>query len=201
MQRRIADRDATDEYRLESRYRCERAGSTDLELDRAQRRQSLLGRKLMGHAPARCARDESQLALQCQAIDFVDDTIDLVRQRRSSSRHVVKIFEAAVSTMHLLHLGRHAQAPVTQHLEHLGVRLWHLRPLEHTERIEKHFERTRGRDGRIELSKAASGGIAGIDEHLLAARHRLGIQPLETAVRDENLAAYLEERRRSPSQA
>ena len=45
-----------------------------------------LRRVLVGDGPARCARDEAELALPVEPIDLVDDAVDLVRQLVARAR-------------------------------------------------------------------------------------------------------------------
>ena len=86
VQRRVGDGDAADEHRRESRDRRDRAGAPDLDVDAEHFGRHLLGGKLVRDRPARLARDEAELALQVEAIDLVDDAVDLERQLRRAAR-------------------------------------------------------------------------------------------------------------------
>ena len=80
VQRHVGHRRAADEHRLEARDRRDRAGATDLHVDGEQPRGHLLRRKLVRDRPARLARPEAERALQFEAVDLVDDAVDLERQ-------------------------------------------------------------------------------------------------------------------------
>ncbi len=64
--------------RFELRDGRQGSGAADLDVDVADDRRGLLGRKLVSHGPARVARDEAEALLPVEAIDFVDDAVDVV---------------------------------------------------------------------------------------------------------------------------
>ena len=74
--------DAADIDRLEIGDRRQRAGAADLDDDAVQPRARLLGRELVGDRPARRAAHEAQPLLPVDAVDLVDDAVDVVGQRR-----------------------------------------------------------------------------------------------------------------------
>ena len=78
--------DAADIDRLEVGDRRQRAGAADLDQDVVQPRARLLGRELVGDRPARRAADEAQPLLPVDAVDLVDDAVDVVGQRRPLDR-------------------------------------------------------------------------------------------------------------------
>ncbi len=80
VQRRVADRRAADEHRLQLGHRRELAGAADLHLDAAQRCHLLLRRVLVRDRPARLAAHEAELLLQREVVDLVDDAVDVERQ-------------------------------------------------------------------------------------------------------------------------
>ncbi len=80
VQGRVAHRYAADEYRFEPGHGRQCPSPTHLELDVADDGEFFFRRKLVRDRPARCPRDESQNLLIVQAIDLVDDTVDVVAQ-------------------------------------------------------------------------------------------------------------------------
>src|SRR5439155_25947601 len=83
VQRDVLHDDAADTDRLELADRCERAGTSDLDLDILEHGHGALGRKLVGDRPARRARHEAEALLPVDAIDLVDDAVDIVVEMRS----------------------------------------------------------------------------------------------------------------------
>ena len=77
VQRHIGDRRAADENRFHARHRRDGASATDLHVDGQQAGRHLLWRKLVRDRPARFASPEPEGALQLQAVDLVDDAVDL----------------------------------------------------------------------------------------------------------------------------
>ncbi len=80
-----------------------------------------LRRKLVGDGPARCARDESEVALPVEPIDLVDDAVDVVGKRVAPVTDARVILEAAVDPFDDRDLRAGAQAELAQRGEHLAV--------------------------------------------------------------------------------
>src|SRR6267142_2634653 len=78
VQRDVLHDDAADADRLELADRRERAGASDLDLDIPEHGHGALGRKLVGDRPARRPRHEPKPLLPVDAIDLVDDAVDVV---------------------------------------------------------------------------------------------------------------------------
>ncbi len=78
VQRRVLHDDAADADRLELADRRQRAGAADLDLDVLEHGRRLLGRELVRDRPARRARDEAEPLLPVEAVDLVDDAVDVV---------------------------------------------------------------------------------------------------------------------------
>ena len=78
VQRRVLHDDAADGDRLELGDRRQRAGAADLDLDVLEDGGGLLGRELVRDRPARRARDEAEPLLPVEAVDLVDDAVDVV---------------------------------------------------------------------------------------------------------------------------
>ena len=89
VQRRVGDDDAADRHRIEPRDGRQRAGAPDLNFDVAQNGRRLFGREFMRRRPARRARDEAQAFLQREAIDLVDDAVDVIAERSALALDVV----------------------------------------------------------------------------------------------------------------
>src|SRR5215831_17778714 len=81
VQRGVLHHDPADSHRLQTRNRRERAGATNVDIDRFYDSRRFLGWKLVRNCPARIARDEAEPLLPVQAVDLVDDAVDVVIQR------------------------------------------------------------------------------------------------------------------------
>ena len=85
VQRDVLHDDAADADRLELADRRERAGAPDLDLDIAQHGHGALGREFVRDRPARRARDEAEPFLPVDAVDLVDDAVDVVVELRRAA--------------------------------------------------------------------------------------------------------------------
>ena len=74
----VLDHDASDGDGLELGDGGQRTGAADLNVDVVQDRRRSFGREFIGNREARCARDEAQTLLQVQAVELVDDAVDVV---------------------------------------------------------------------------------------------------------------------------
>ena len=83
VQGRVLHHDAADGDRLELGDRGERAGAADLDLDVLDHGRRLLGREFVRDRPARVARYEAEPLLPVDAVDLVDDAVDVVVERRA----------------------------------------------------------------------------------------------------------------------
>ena len=81
VQRRVLHHHAADRDRLELGDRRQRAGAADLDLDVAHDGRRLLGGELVRDRPARAARHEAEPLLPVEAVDLVDDAVDVVVER------------------------------------------------------------------------------------------------------------------------
>jgi len=82
VQRDVLHDDAADADRFELADRRERAGASDLDLDIPEHGHGALGRELVGDRPARRPRHEPKPLLPVDAIDLVDDAVDVVVEMR-----------------------------------------------------------------------------------------------------------------------
>src|SRR5262249_15322448 len=78
VQRDVLHDDAADADRLQLAHRREGAGATNLDLNPLENGDRAFGRKFMRNAPARRARYEAQPFLPVDAVDLVDDAINVV---------------------------------------------------------------------------------------------------------------------------
>ena len=74
----VGDHHAADGDRFELGDRRQRPGAADLDLDIAQNRGRLLGGEFMRDGPARAARHEAQPFLPVDAVNLVNDAVDVV---------------------------------------------------------------------------------------------------------------------------
>ena len=81
VQGRVLHHDAAHRHRLELGDRRQRAGAADLNLDVLDDGRRLLGREFVRDRPARIARHEAEPLLPVEAVDLVDDAVDVVIER------------------------------------------------------------------------------------------------------------------------
>ncbi len=202
VQRCIAHGHAADEHRPEPRDRRDRAGASDLELDRGDGRLDLVRRELVRERPPWRPRGKPEPFLPVTPVDLVHDAVDLVRELRARVADALVEGEAAVHARDHRRLRAGAQPEVAQGSEQLAVAA----PLRERgigdgpDAIAEEGERPRRRDARIELAHGAGRGVAGIDEGLLAARRECRVHALEALDRHEHLAADLEQGGRGAAQ-
>ena len=192
VQRRVAHRDAADEGRLQTRHGRERTGAAHLKFNAADNAERLFGREFMRDGPTRRPGNESQLALQIHIIHFVNHAVDLVGQRRARRAHVAIVRKASLDRLDHGRLGTDLETQRAQLPQGFAVKLGQFAALDHSDAIDEQVERTRRRHARVELAQAAGGGVAWIDEGLLAAGCRLLVEPPKSRQRHENFAAHLE---------
>ncbi len=89
MQSGSGDDDAADIDRRQIGPRRQHAGAADRDLDRFQVRLSLLRGEFMGKGPARRPADHAEPRLPVEAVDFVDDAVDVVGERRAVLAEIV----------------------------------------------------------------------------------------------------------------
>ncbi len=194
MQRRVLDHDAADRHRFELGHRRERAGAADLDLDVLDDGQRLLGGKFVRDRPARRARHEAETLLPVEAVDLVDDAVDVVIERGALR------FDLAVERQQFLDraadFGQRIglEAARCEPFDHAGLRvrrhLAHLAP-----GIGEEAERARRGDRRILLPQRAGGGIARIGEYLAAGFGLALVEREEGVLGHIDFAAHLAHRR------
>ena len=108
----VGDDDAADGDRSEFGDRRQRAGAANLDLDVAKLGGGLFGRELVSDGPTRTARDEAKAVLQVEAIDFVDDAIDVVAEFRALLADLAVIGEQGIGGLTAAHEWISRQAPL-----------------------------------------------------------------------------------------
>ncbi len=149
----------------------------------------------MRDGPARRAADEAHLALIGEAVELVDDAVDVERQLVALLADARVVFEAAVGAFRGVDQGADRQAPLPECGQHLGVRRRQRAALDDAERIGVERERTFRRFRRILHAHAAGGAVARIDEHLAALLARVRVVFFERGTRHVDLAAHLDDAR------
>ena len=88
MQGGIGDRHTPNKYRCQAGDWRNRARTAHLHFDIQQGSKGLLRRKFMRNRKARRAGDKTQHTLGIKFIDFIDNTIDVIRQARATCTHL-----------------------------------------------------------------------------------------------------------------
>ena len=192
----VGDDDAADRHGLELGDRRQRAGASDLDLDRLDDRRRLFGGKLMRGRPARRARHEAEPLLQREVVDLVDDAVDVVAERRPL------LLDRAVLRQHFRGraaelgqgIGRQAEARHRLDGAELGRGDGRAR---FAPGIGEKLQRPLRGHARIELAQRARREIAGIGEHRLARGRLARIERGEIGVAHVDFAARFEDLRRA----
>ena len=198
MQRRVLHHDAADRYRLELGDRRQRAGAADLNFDVAHDRGRLLGGELVRDRPARRARHEAEPLLPIEAVDLVDDAVDIVVER--GALHLDLAMKCQQLLDRAAHFGQRIglEAARGKPLDHAGLRvgrhLAHLAP-----RVGKKAERPRRRNRSILLPQRSRRRIARIDEERLAGFGLLAVEFEEGVLGHVDFAAHFADRRHAPA--
>src|SRR5215468_3928184 len=169
VQRDVLHDDAADANRLKLADRRERAGAADLDLDVAQHGHGALGREFVRDAPARRARDKAEPLLPVDAVDLVDDAIDVVVEPGAALLDLAMEGDQLLDRVAELCQRIGGKAAALEPVDHAGLRCLrhraHLAP-----GIGEEAERARGGDRRILLAQRAGGGISGIGKDGVASR-------------------------------
>ena len=158
----------------------------------------LLRRVLLRHRPARLARLEAELFLQGAVVDLVDDAVDVVGQAVAQRGDRGVEVDQAGRALHLLVHRARRQADRVEGVEQAGLGRRHAPAVDLAEAVGEEAERPLDRVARVELAHHAGGGVARVDEGLLALRAALDelplplVEGLEVVAAHEDLAAHLE---------
>ena len=121
VQRRDADRGATDEHRIEHGEGRGPTGATDRHLDVAQQRGALLGRELERDGPARgLGGDAEELALG-QLVDLHHGAVDLVVEVVAVRLPALRVARHVGEGLDLADLGVHRDAELAEEVERVVV--------------------------------------------------------------------------------
>jgi len=201
MERRIGDRHAADEHRLEARHRCDRAGPSDLHTDVDHLRRHLFRRILVCDGKPRRARNEPQASLLREIVDLVDNAVDLERQIRPLLAQRPVIVQQSLEPAYYLALAAHGNLETGDHLHQRAMRrgLPDSPPVGVADAVGKKRKPLPRGDSRIQSAQTAGRRVPGIDEDLLAALRLCLVQRLEVALQHQDLAADLQARWNSVS--
>ena len=198
VQRDVLHHHAADADRFQLADRRERAGAADLDLDVLQDGDGALGREFVRDAPARRARHEAEPFLPVDAVDLVDDAVDVVIESGAA------LLDVAVESDQLL--DRTAQSG-----QRIGLEATGLEPLDHAAlRVGRHLahlapgigektERPRGGDHRVLLAQGAGGRVARIGENGCARLLLPLVELQEVGLGHVDLAAHLGDLRHVPA--
>ncbi|MNX79614.1 hypothetical protein D3C86_1112500 [compost metagenome] len=154
----------------------------------------------MRQRKARRARDEAKLLLLGNGVDLVDHAVDVVRQLVAARPNIAIEGQQALRTLHHLALGADRQAQPGKAVEHHAVGGGTVRALQLANPVGEEGQRPLGGDARVQLPQAAGGGVARIDEGLLAGLGLAFIELVELGAVHEDLAAHFQHGRRLAAQ-
>ncbi|RMT83810.1 hypothetical protein ALP40_05455 [Pseudomonas viridiflava] len=169
----------------------DRAGAAHLEFDVQQLGQLFHCGKFMRNRPARLPGAKTQLALISELVDLEHHAINFVAQRQASLADVVVIRQTLFDAIGEFELAADRHAPCLELVQHAHMSVGDLRR-GLTQAITTEFQRTIGRDLRIQLAQAARCGVARVGEGLAADFQLACVEPLETGLGHEHLAAHLQ---------
>src|SRR5579883_1076301 len=192
MQRRARDDDAADIDRLEIGPGGEDTGTPDGDLDRFQHRHSLLGGKFVGQRPARRPAHHAEPRLPIEAVDLVDDAVDVVGELCTLLADLAVKGEGGLDRRTKARLRIDRETPLAQALEEVPMRRRHFLA-DLAQGIAEEPQRPLRRHGRIELAQRAGGKIARIGEKRLAAGGTRLVEAKELRLLDIDFAAHFED--------
>ncbi len=191
MQRGVLHHDAADRDGIELGDGGERAGAAHLDVDIAQDRGRLLGGEFVGAGEAGRAGDEAEPPLEIEAVELVDDAVDVVVEAGAAALDIAIGFKHFLDRAGEPDQGIEGKAPRAQDLIDvplgLGRQVRHLAPA-----IGEEAQRPLCRDGGIELAERACRGVARIGEKPLALPRLLLVEALKGGAAHIDLAAKLE---------
>src|SRR6185437_8895167 len=190
----VLDDDAADGDRRQPRDWGDGAGAADLQVDGVEDRARLLGRELAGDRPARRARDEAEPLLPVEAVDLVDDAVNVEREVWAPALELGVGLQQALGALDALRLRRHLEAPPLQRLQRLPLRGGERRADE-APGVGEEVQVALGGDLRVELAQRAGGGVARVDVGRLAGGLHRRVQRGEVGVFEVDLAADLDDLR------
>ena len=196
MQGRVGHRDPTDEHGAQARHRRDCAGASDLHLDILDLRQLLLGGKLVRDREARRTRHKAQSLLGHKGVDLVDHTVDVVGQIRAQAPDALVIAKQAVSAAYQRALRAHRQSQHGEPVQQCVVGRRQRRAVDRAATVGEKAQRPLGGHLRVKLTQAAGGGVARVDERLLAGRRLAQVDLGKCRLEQQNFPAHLDQWRR-----
>ncbi len=192
VQRRIADRRAADENRLQFRHRRKLAGAPDLDVDAAHHGHLFFRREFVRHRPARLACHETELRLQAEAVDLVHHAIDVEWQLVAFLRDMAMKFHQPLRAAHHCAHGAHRHAHLVQRIQQGAVRRGQFPAPHLAQAIREERQRTPRGERRIELAYAARRAVARVHQRGQTLLPLLFVVALEVTARHVGLAAHFQ---------
>ena len=192
VQGRVGDRDPADEHRLEPRHRGERPGPPHLDVDGEEPGDRLLRRELVGQRPAGGPRHRPEAALVFEAVDLVDDPVDLVAEPFPPGLDLAVVGHAAGDPPDHAHVGRDPQAPFVEAPQEAVVGGGGRNVLGASRAVAEEHEAAGPRGAGIELAEPPGGRVPRIHELALPPLPLLLVEALEPVERQVDLPADLE---------
>ncbi len=193
VQRGVGDDDAADVDRLEPCDGRERAGAANLDFNAAQDCGRLLGGELVGDGPTRRARDEAKAVLQIEAIDLVDDAVDVVAELGALLTDAVVVGDHRLGRCDGLHQRVDGQAPTAEGGDDAGLRIGR-QLADLTPGVGEKLQRARRGNAGVKLAQRAGGSVARVGEYLGAGGGLRFVQLREVGVAVVDLAAHFHDR-------
>ena len=185
--------------RLQLRHRCQDARAPHLHSDRMELRLRALGFVLISHRPARRLRGTAHRLLRRHARHLHHRAVRFVRQRAAHGVQFADGGEDSLQVIRAPEAIRFAQTHAIKQRVELRDRLQR-HALRRAEAVEDNVQRPPRRDARVELLERPGGGIARIRKARLPRGRALFIHRAKGRRRHEDLAAHLQQPRRTRRQ-
>ena len=192
VQGRVAYHDTADRDRMQTRHGGQGAGAPHLDVDTFEHGLGLLGREFVSDGPARTAGDEAEPRLPVQAVDLIDDAVDVVAEPRPIHLQPGIVGDQTPDPDHPLRTRIDRQAPVSKRRQGLTLGGREI-CAGFAPGVGEEAQGPLCRDGRVLLSQGAGGEIPRVRIGALAGRIRRPIEGIKGVIGGIDLAANFDD--------